>query len=275
MRKKAFTLVEIMIALIIVSVVVSLSIVTFQKTIEANNDKICRQNLKVLQGAIEIYTIENNALPAALSLLTSEQIHLAHEKVTGKPKENRVAGYFNNLIGIRPAIAQGLGKYYGNDPKVRRCPADKTVSADTSYTSYTLNDDVFKSKDDLEDYPDIVLLSDAGYYHKKDIFSGKTYQIVISPSGEYGTFTKQTNNTITQDDEISFDEELTASPCASYTKKNKCNNIKTGCLWKQGDCIVDPCATNSTEADCDDEDNEDDECEWKENKAVCRTDKED
>ena len=179
MRKKAFTLVEIMIALIIVSVVVSLSIVTFQKTIEANNDRICRQNLKVLQGAIEIYTIENNALPATLSLLTSEQIHLAHEKVIANPKENRLAGFFNNLIGVKPLFAD-LGKYYGNDPKVRRCPADKTVSTDTNYTSYTKNDDVFESKDDLEDYSNVVLLSDANYYHKKIYFPVKRIRLALA-----------------------------------------------------------------------------------------------
>ena len=145
MRKKAFTLVEIMIALIIVSVVVSLSIVTFQKTIEANNDRICRQNLKVLQGAIEIYTIENNALPVTLSRLTPEQIHLAYEKVIGKPKENRLAGYFNNLMGVKPLFAD-LGKYYGNDPKVRRCPADKDELTDSNHISYSLNRAIFYFK---------------------------------------------------------------------------------------------------------------------------------
>src|SRR3989338_4002615 len=180
MRKKAFTLVEIMIALIIVSVVVSLSIVTFQKTIEANNDKICRQNLKVLQGAIEIYALENNALPVIISRLTPEQIHLAYEKVIGKPKENRLAGYFNNLVGIKPLFAD-LGKYYGNDPKVRRCPADKTTA--TGESSYTLNP-LFEEKEDLEDYSNVSLLYDAKPYNKKNIFSGETYRIGISPAGE-------------------------------------------------------------------------------------------
>lgn len=186
MKKKAFTLVEIMIALIIVSVLVSLSIVTFQKTIEANNDRLCRQNLKVLQSAIEIYTIENNALPATLSLLTPEQIHLAYEKVVGKPKENRLAGYFNNLIGIKPLFAD-LGKYYGNDPKARRCPADKITAIGDD--SYILNP-AFTSKSDLENYPNTVLLSDTGFFHKKDTFSGETYRIGINPAGEYGTKNK-------------------------------------------------------------------------------------
>ena len=220
MRKKAFTLVEIMIALIIVSVVVSLSIVTFQKTIEANNDKICRQNLKVLQGAIEIYTIENNALPATLSRLTPEQIHLAYEKVIGKPKENRLAGYFNNLVGIKPAIAQSLGKYYGNDPKVRRCPADKdapNVNDDPDYASYSRDTIAFQSKDNLTDISNAnkALLYDTGSFHKKDIFSGDKYQISIAPTGKYGTQTLQKNGTLIQDGDISIpgpDPKKTKSP---------------------------------------------------------------
>ncbi len=214
MKKKAFTLVEIMIALIIVSVVVSLSIVTFQKTIEANNDKICRQNLKVLQGAIEIYTIENNALPATLSLLTSEQIHLAYEKVVGEPKENRLAGYFNTLLGVKPLFAD-LGKYYGNDPKVLRCPADKTTA--TGESSYILNS-VFEEKNDLEDYSDIVLLSDTGLFHKKDIFSGETYRIGISPAGEYGTINQDGDT----EGNISFINTNDLSPTSCTTQTECC-----------------------------------------------------
>ena len=225
MKKKAFTLVEIMIALIIVSVVVSLSIVTFQKTIEANNDRICRQKLKVLQGAIEIYALENNALPVTLSRLTPEQIHLAYEKVIGKPKENRLAGFFNNLMGVKPLFAD-LGKYYGNDPKVRRCPADKTVSSDTNYTSYTKNDDVFKLKENLEEYPDTVLLSDTDYYHKKDMFSGEMYQIGISPNGKYGTI----NQADKVEGEISFGAEV--GSCRDIKNKGDCEASHLGCEWR-------------------------------------------
>ena len=235
MKKKAFTLVEIMIALIIVSVVVSLSIVTFQKTIEANNDKICRQNLKMLQGAIEIYTLENNALPTTLSRLTPEQIHLAYKKVIGKPKENRLAGYFNNLIGIKPLFAD-LGKYYGNDPKVRRCPADKTTA--TGESSYILNP-VFTSKDFLENHPDTMLLSDTNLFHKKDIFSGETYRIGISPAGEYGTI----NQGGVVKGDIYFDTDAASVAttdasfnCANYNgDKGKCKKYKKKCEWDNED----------------------------------------
>ncbi|MDO8747665.1 MAG: prepilin-type N-terminal cleavage/methylation domain-containing protein [Candidatus Omnitrophota bacterium] len=221
MKKKAFTLVEIMIALIIVSVVVSLSIVTFQKTIEANNDKICRQNLKVLQGAIEIYTIENNALPATLSLLTPKQIYLAHEKVIGKPKENRLAGYFNNLIGIKPLFAD-LGKYYGNDPKVRRCPADKTSA--TGISSYALDagsvgsGKTFTNTTELTTKNTGAIIYDDQPWHI-------TYANGITPDGYSGDIrdnqsaaeiTKQVRKVAEEDDDE--DGELENSECDSKCK---------------------------------------------------------
>jgi len=223
MKKKAFTLVEIMIALIIVSVVVSLSIVTFQKTIEANNDRICRQNLKVLQGAIEIFTIENDALPVTLSRLTPEQIHLAYEKIVGKPKENRLAGYFNTLLGVKPLFAD-LGKYYGNDPKVRRCPADKIGAGDSSYL---LNTDVFGLPDDLEKYPNTVLLSDTDFFHKKDIFSSETYRIGISPAGEYGTINQYGG---TEGDIFLYTGE---SNCTKLKNKHRCEKHEKKCTWNK------------------------------------------
>lgn len=275
MKKKAFTLVEIMIALIIVAVVASLSVVTFQKTIDANDDRICRQNLKVLQDAYEIYTIENNALPATLSRLTPEQIHLAYEKVIAKPKENRLAGYFNNLIGIRPAIAQSLGKYYGNDPKVRRCPADKNapnIVDNPDYTSYSLNSAVFTSTDDLENDSETALLYDTGYYHRKDILSSEIYQIGINPDGEYGTWISSDGG-ITENPETggilkgppiytgSVSVITAASDCNSIPSKQTCKTTG-GCRWKKGSCQVKckyytntPCPTG---------------CIWKASKNYCK-----
>src|SRR3989338_8715686 len=45
MKKKAFTLVEILVAVIILAFLSSLSLATFQKTAEANKDRVCQQNL--------------------------------------------------------------------------------------------------------------------------------------------------------------------------------------------------------------------------------------
>ena len=50
MKKTGFTLVEILAAIIILSILTSLSIVAYQKTLETNDERICQQQQKILQG---------------------------------------------------------------------------------------------------------------------------------------------------------------------------------------------------------------------------------
>ena len=128
MSKKSFTLVEILVALIVLAIMASLAITTFQKTIQANEDRLCWQNLKIIRAALDIYTLENNNLPATLAKLEPRYIHLAYLKVVGEPKEGRFMAFFKNLLGIKPALAQfavepKLGRYYGYEKKVFICPA--------------------------------------------------------------------------------------------------------------------------------------------------------
>lgn len=147
MKRKSFTLIEILVALIIVSILASLSIASFRKTVDLNQEKACIENLKVLQGAIDIYTLENDALPVNLARLTPRQINLAYLKVAGQAKENHLITSLKNIFGIKPALAQPLpplSQYYGNNKKVFVCPADSitapTNCTGTSYCgSYTFN----------------------------------------------------------------------------------------------------------------------------------------
>lgn len=122
MKKKSFTLVEILIGLIIVAVLASLSIVTYQKSVETNNNRICLDNLKILQGALDIYTLENNVLPTTLAQLSPRHLYLAEQKVIAPPKANKLVTYFRNLFGVQPALAQSLAKYYANQRNVFVCP---------------------------------------------------------------------------------------------------------------------------------------------------------
>lgn len=127
MKKKSFTLIEILIGLIIVAVLASLSIVTYQKSVETNNNRICLDNLKILQGALDVYTLENNALPTTLAQLSPRYVHLAYQKIIGEPRENKFLASLRNLLGIKPALAQSpppLAKYYANQRNVFVCPND-------------------------------------------------------------------------------------------------------------------------------------------------------
>ena len=57
MKKIAFTLIEVMVAIIILTVVVSLSIASYEKTVRSSKDRADLLNLQVLQKAVDIYTM--------------------------------------------------------------------------------------------------------------------------------------------------------------------------------------------------------------------------
>ena len=214
MKKTGFTLVEILAAIIILSILTSLSIVAYQKTLETNDERICQQQQKILQGAIEAYTIENDSLPNELAQLKPDHIHLAYLKVAGQRPEgpglasnsqsqrNKLLALWQDFLGTRPAIAQTpveLGKYYNYDTRILRCPDDKTVSSDPKYTSYKINTYDFIDTADLKDTvkANTALIYDKDAYHKKAFsLSGEKYQVSIGPTGLYG---KKNNNPNTVD----------------------------------------------------------------------------
>ncbi len=147
MGKRSFTLVEILIVLVIVSILASLTITNYQKTVDAQRDKVCQQNLKVLQAAIDIYTLENSALPVSLGQLTPGQIHLAYQKVLGVQKENALLCLLKDIFCLKPAFATPSGKsfrkYYGGERKVFLCPADPGYKAklnNINTTTLSIND---------------------------------------------------------------------------------------------------------------------------------------
>ena len=158
MKRKSFTLIEILVALIVLSILASLSVAAYQKTVDANNERICGENLKVLQAAIDIYTVENDALPAALAQLTPRYIYLASSRVIDERKENFLSVAFRKMFSTEPALAQTetegqlfKRRYLSGNIKVFCDPADKgcnpstitsctTASCGTSYTiNYVLN----------------------------------------------------------------------------------------------------------------------------------------
>lgn len=202
MKKNGFTLVEILAAIIILSILTSLSIVAYQKTLETNDERICQQQQKILQGAIEAYTIENDSLPNELAQLKPEHIHLAYLKITGQRPGNKLMAFWQDFLGTRPATAQTLpelGKYYNYDTRILRCPDDKTASTDSKYTSYKINTYDFIDTADLKDpvKANTALIYDKDAYHKKAFsLSGEKYQVSTGPTGLYG---KKDNNSSTVD----------------------------------------------------------------------------
>ncbi len=81
MKKKAFTPIEILITVIIISILATLGFPAYQNAVEASKEKTCSANLEVLQTAVEIYTREHNTVPGSLSELKPEHIEKAFAKV--------------------------------------------------------------------------------------------------------------------------------------------------------------------------------------------------
>lgn len=128
MKRKSFTLIEILVGLIIFSILAALSIASYRKTIETNNERICTENLKVLQKAIDVYTLENDSLPATLAQLSAQQIYFAHSQAAGETKENHFIAALRNILGIKPALAQSLSGYYAGNRNIFRCPNDISLA---------------------------------------------------------------------------------------------------------------------------------------------------
>lgn len=184
MKKKAFTLVEVLVAVIIIAVLAALSITTFQKTVQTHNDKLCQENLKVLQGAIEIYTLENNALPVILSQLTDEQINLAYSKVIGTRKDNKLLAIFKNVLGTKSALAIPPPlpeKYFGYNRKVLICPLDRSGDA----VSYEVNPAITDlGNSDTEGQ---ALVADKLLNHQEQSGRRRDYRMAINQLQELGS----------------------------------------------------------------------------------------
>jgi len=205
MKKTAsFTLIEILIAMVILAVLASISLATFQKTVSENKERVCKQNLKVLEAAIDIYAVENDALPDTLAKLEPRYIHLAYQKILGNRSENRFIAYLKDALGLRPALAVPLPeKYYGYNKKALKCPADTSADA----VSYGINSAVFDTADKLRNptLANNALVYDNYAYHKKT-FSSDTYQFGLAPSKIYGKQTRKDNDTLVPDSRIVIPE---------------------------------------------------------------------
>lgn len=192
MKKIAFTLIEVMVAIIILTVVVSLSIASYEKTIRSSKDRTDMLNLQVLQKAADIYTMETDTLPTSLTQLTPRHIHLAYQEITGKQRENPCLAFLRNHFGVKYAWAIPLPpRYYGSNPKTLKCPLD----ASTALSSYTLNHDLGKTftrdtttgKEKLMKDSSYSLIDEGIHLRHKD--SSGLYQNGITPGGIKGKTT--------------------------------------------------------------------------------------
>lgn len=127
--KRGYTLIELLVVLTIVLVLSTIGMFLYQRSIVYAKETVCQTNLRVLEGAIEFYVLENDVLPASLGHLKLEHL----EKSYAKAMEDR--GWFTKfsfflvkLDASEQAYAQFLTyenlEKYGATEKIFHCPAD-------------------------------------------------------------------------------------------------------------------------------------------------------
>lgn len=193
-KKWAFTIVEILVAMIILAILVSVSIAGYQKTLTIHNDRLCEQNLAALEAAIDVYTVEHDAMPDSFAKLEPRHIHLAYQKLYGSRK-NILTACLKVVFGIKPLYAESLERYYNYNKKVLICPADPAgKNAASGYSSYDFNPNSM-TVEDLSDYnkDDLALICDHAAYHKvydsniQDADANNKFSNAINSFADIGT----------------------------------------------------------------------------------------
>ncbi|MEI8350519.1 MAG: prepilin-type N-terminal cleavage/methylation domain-containing protein [Candidatus Omnitrophota bacterium] len=90
MKRKHFTLIELIIVVIIVGILATAVIPLYHKAIENAKSKACELNLEALLAATEAYASEHDAFPGSLSELRQQDIDKAFVSLMRKEGQWRV-----------------------------------------------------------------------------------------------------------------------------------------------------------------------------------------
>lgn len=73
-RQDGFTLVEMLVALLVISILVGIAVASFTFSVSSSKQTACRANLKIMREAIAVYETENGHKPATLYELVPDHI---------------------------------------------------------------------------------------------------------------------------------------------------------------------------------------------------------
>ncbi len=108
MKKRAFTLVEIMIVVLIIGILMAIAIPNFVKSRETSSRNACIENLRQIDHAKESYAMENN-LPSGTTVQMSDLTGINHYlkgPLTG-PTCASGGSYTVDVVGTNPSCTLG------------------------------------------------------------------------------------------------------------------------------------------------------------------------
>ena len=131
-NRKAFTILELMAAVVILTIVVSMSSVGYSRYRDRAAMLVDETNEKVHLATVKLYAYDNNALPGSLSQVTTEQLQRAYAQVMEGKQPYTLLAYLQEQLGLLD-IAEAAGpldKYFGGTQqqilKILTCPMDRT-----------------------------------------------------------------------------------------------------------------------------------------------------
>ena len=192
MKRKNFTLSEIVIIIVVIAILATIAIPLYTNAVEKAKAKACETNLRVLLGAVENYALEQDRLPGSLSELRNDDIKKAWADILKKEGawKIKLAYFLADLDkrGLAYARESWLYRYLGT-AQYLMCSANTAGGV-----SYGINSAVANmSLRDYKNSSNLLVIADADavvftrptYRHKIITFQGiASYALGIKKGGE-------------------------------------------------------------------------------------------
>lgn len=181
MKEKAFTLIEIMVVCVVIVILATISIPTYQTIVEKAHANTCETNLNILKSALDVYIMDHDTMPASLSQLPPKYIDDAYAQLLRQKSAWRIklAHLILDLNKKNFAYAALIDTLGGGNIKIITCPNDST-SPEAGGVSYGINNSLVGMK--YRDYKnlagDILLIGDcetAAFTNASDLSSRHKY----------------------------------------------------------------------------------------------------
>jgi len=129
MERRAFTLIEVIIVVVIIGIFATFGYPLYRNLIENSKARVCEANLNALKAALDLYAMEHDVMPGDLSELAPRHIKKAYAKIL-KQKGSwrlRVADFILDFNKRGLAYAQNTGLMSAlsrGNINLITCPAD-------------------------------------------------------------------------------------------------------------------------------------------------------